>query len=56
MSRCSYIEFLLGNCELAGVPDQFWPTRQPEEISAFCQRLNLDMKQDPGPDGDYLVW
>eukprot|EP00933_Yihiella_yeosuensis_P007028 TRINITY_DN111910_c0_g1_i1.p1 TRINITY_DN111910_c0_g1~~TRINITY_DN111910_c0_g1_i1.p1 ORF type:complete len:470 (-),score=92.78 TRINITY_DN111910_c0_g1_i1:394-1803(-) len=48
-----YLDFLLGKFELQGVKDQFWPTRQVEEINALAAALNLEVVET---DDEVIVW
>jgi len=48
-----YLDFLLGLFELEGVEDQFWPTRNIEEIYKFAHDLDLDVEET---DDEVVIW
>eukprot|EP00164_Ancoracysta_twista_P010708 GFYU01016251.1.p1 GENE.GFYU01016251.1~~GFYU01016251.1.p1 ORF type:complete len:460 (-),score=124.37 GFYU01016251.1:174-1553(-) len=49
----SYIDFLLGKFELAGVKDQWMPNQDVSDIYKLCNRLNLDVVEG---DDDIQIW
>ena len=52
-STGGYLDFLLGNFELDGVEDQFWPNHKVEEIHAFAKKLDLDVVET---EDEVVIW
>jgi len=48
-----YLDYLLGNFELADVLDNFWPTRRVIELRKLAGELGLELEET---DTEFVVW